>query len=334
MELSALLNRPEWTFNETAIDEHLAGKRVLITGAGGSIGSAVARRVAKADVEFLGLVDVSENALFNFLQAEKIPVKHQISVSEACAEQIEAWYPDIIIHAAAYKHVGLMNACPSSAYRNNVVSTQRFARRAKELGVGQFLFVSTDKAVNPSNYMGASKRLAEAWLLTHLRDSLKVCRFGNVLGSSGSLVEIVVKQLNAGLPVKITDPSMTRYFITPDEAVGLLLTSLTFDGCGPFTIDMGVPVKIMDLVQKIADVLDKFLEIEFSSASVGEKINEELVNLGKEKVSTTLHPGIFSLDSPSFRNVSNLINAVGTRHIDMIDATRKLEVGTEDMFAI
>ena len=333
MDYSALLTRPEWTFNETLIDEHLAGKRVLITGAGGSIGSAVARRVAKAGVEFLGLVDVSENAMFNFLQAGKIPVKHQVSVSEACSEQIENWYPDIIIHAAAYKHVGLMNSCPGSAYRNNVLATQRFARRAKELGVGQFLFVSTDKAVNPSNYMGASKRLAEAWLLTHLRDSVKVCRFGNVLGSSGSLVEIVTKQLNAGLPVTITDPSMTRYFITPDEAVGLLLTSLTFDGCGPFTIDMGESVSVMKLVRRIADVLDKFLEIEISSAGVGEKINEELINPG-ERASSTLHPGIFSLDSPSFRNVSNLINAVGTRHIDMIEATRKMEVGSEDMYQL
>lgn len=306
---------------------------MLITGAGGSIGSAVAARVAEADVEFLGLVDVSENAMFHFLQNNEIPVKHQVSVSEACSEQIECWYPDIIIHAAAYKHVGLMNSCPGSAYRNNVIATQRFARRAKDLGVGQFLFVSTDKAVNPSNYMGASKRLAEAWLFTHARDMLKVCRFGNVLGSSGSLVEIVTKQLFAGLPVRITDPSMTRYFITPDEAVGLLLTSLMFDGCGPFTIEMGAPVKIISLVERVADYLNKFLEIDISNPVMGEKVNEELVNPGEEK-SSTLHPGIFSLSSPSFKNVSNLINAVGTRHIDMIDATRKLEVGTEDMFAI
>lgn len=333
MDYSALLTRPEWTFNEKVIDEHLAGKRVLITGAGGSIGSAVAQRVAKADVDFLGLVDVSENAMFNFLQSNKIPVKHQVSVSEACSEQIECWYPDIIIHAAAYKHVGLMNSCPNSAYRNNIVGTQRFARRAKELGVGQFLFVSTDKAVNPTNYMGASKRLAEAWLLTQARSMVKICRFGNVLGSSGSLVEIVVKQLYAGLPVKITDPSMTRYFITPNEAVGLLLTSLTFEGCGPFTIEMGAPVKIVSLVERIADYLNKFLEIDISNPVMGEKVTEDLIG-PDEKKSSTLHPGIFSLESPSFRNVSNLINAVGTRHIDMIDATRKLQVGDEDMFAI
>lgn len=333
MDYSALLTRPEWTFHEKAIDAHLAGKRVLITGAGGSIGSAVARRVAKAGVDFLGLVDISENAMFNFLQSNNLPVKHKVSVSEACSDQIECWYPDIIIHAAAYKHVGLMNSCPRSAYCNNVIATQRFARRAKELGVGQFLFVSTDKAVNPSNYMGASKRLAEAWLFTQSRDFAKVCRFGNVLGSSGSLVEIVIKQLYAGLPVRITDPSMTRYFITPDEAVGLLLTSLTFDGCGPFTIDMGDPVKITSLAERIAGYLNKFLEIEITNSVTGEKVNEELVNPGEEK-STTLHPGIFSLGAPSFRNVSNLINAVGTGHIDMIDAARKLEIGTEDMFAI
>lgn len=329
MDYSALLNRPEWTFDETRIDKHLEGKRVLVTGAAGSIGSAVAKRVAKADVDFLGLVDISENAMFNLLSGWKIPVKHEVDVCQAFDGQIDCWYPDIIIHAAAYKHVGLMNSCPRSAYHNNVLSTIRFARAARQKGVGQFLFVSTDKAVKPSNYMGASKRLAEAWLFTHARDFLKVCRFGNVLGSSGSLVEIVSRQLHAGLPVKITSPDMERYFITPDEAVGLLLSSLTFGGCGPFTIDMGDPVKIIDLVQRISELLGLPLEMDLSNPVAGEKLSEELINPGEVRKETN-HLGIFSLGASSFGNITRNIQSVGSRHFDMVDAANSLEAGQED----
>ena len=337
MDYSALLTRPEWTFDEIAIDKHLYGKRVLITGAGGSIGSAVARRVSYANVESISLVDHSEIALFNLLGEQSITAPHRAWIVDIASRQmfglIETVCPDIIIHAAAHKHVGLMEACPESAYQNNTIGTIKLARCAKEKGVGQFLFVSTDKAVNPSNYMGASKRLAEAWLFTQAREFAKVCRFGNVLGSSGSLVEIVTKKLFSGQPVQITDFDMQRYFITPNEAVGLLLSSLTLDGCGPFTIDMGLPIKVVDLVKRLAAKLDKFLEIESSQTGAGEKINEELVN-PKEEVTVTKYPGICSLNSPGFRNATNLINSVGTRHIDMIDATRKLDIGAEDMFAI
>lgn len=337
MDYSGLLNRPEWTFDETKIDTHLDGKRVLITGAGGSIGSAVARRVSKSKVESVNLVDNSEIALFNLINENSLYCKYSASVLDICSRQmldlLKTSCPDIIIHAAAFKHVGLMEACPMSAHHNNTVGTVQLARWARDVGVGQFLFVSTDKAVNPTTYMGASKRLAEAWLFTHLRDRVKVCRFGNVLGSSGSLVSIVVRRLIKGEPITITNASMERYFITPNEAVGLLLSSLTMDGCGPFSIDMGDPVYVVNLVQRIADLLGKPLEMNFTSAGAGEKLLEGLVNPGEFKKPTE-HLGIFSLDSPSFSNVSIFINSVGSRHIDMVDAANKLEFGIEDYHSI
>lgn len=333
MDYSALLTRPAWTFDEQKIDLHLEGKRVMVTGAGGTIGSAVVRRISQADVEHIKLVDNSEISLFNLLNERSITVPHSAQVLDICSRPMEdlvrSECPDIIVHAAAFKHVGLMESCPMSAYHNNTQGTIKLARSARDCGVGQFLFVSTDKAAKPTNYMGASKRLAEAWLFTHSRDNLKVCRFGNVLGSSGSLVEIVARRLLSDLPVQITDPDMERYFITPDEAVGLLLTSLTLEGCGPFSIEMGSPVNIVELVQRVADQLNKTLDLEFTWVGAGEKLTEDLINPGEVK-NPTEHPGIFSLGASSFGNVSRLISSVGTRHEDMVIAANSLEAGTED----
>lgn len=333
LDYSGLLDRAEWRFQETKIDEHLAGKRVLITGAGGSIGSAVSRRVARADVESLKLVDNSEIALFRLMNSGSISSAHSFQAMDAFSCQMErllkTWAPDIIIHTAAFKHVGLMESSPESAYHNNTIGTVKLGRWAKENGVGQFLFVSTDKAVSPTTYMGASKRLAEAWLLTQARDITKVCRFGNVLGSSGSLVEIVVDNLTRGQPVTLTDPNMERYFITPDEAVGLILSSAQFDGSGPFTIEMGQPIGIPKLIQKIANQLNLEPEIEMGFPGTGEKLSEQLFNVGEDR-KVTPHPGIFSLGSPSFGNVSHLIQSVGNHHIDMIEAAHQLAFGSED----
>lgn len=333
LDYSALIDRAVWKFQETKIDEHLAGKRVLITGAGGSIGSAVARRVSHAEVESLKLVDNSEISLFRLMKSGAISSAHSFQAMDAFSRQMErlikTWVPDIIIHTAAFKHVGLMESSPESAYYNNTIGTVKLGRLAKENGVGQFLFISTDKAVSPTCYMGASKRLAEAWLLTQARDITKVCRFGNVLGSSGSLVEIVVENLTRGLPVTITDPNMERYFITPDEAVGLILSSAQFDGSGPFTIEMGQPVNIPKLIQRIANQLDLPLEVEMGFPGAGEKLSEQLLNVGEARKSTQ-HPGIFSLESPSFSNISHLIQSVGNCHLDMIEATHQLAFGVED----
>lgn len=330
---SELLDRQEWKFDEQKIDAHLEGKRVLITGAGGSIGSAVARRVAKADIDMLKLVDNSEIALFRLMKEGSIPSAHSFQAMDAFSGQmnrlIQTWAPDIIIHTAAFKHVGFMESSPESAYNNNTIGTVNLGRWARDCGVGQFLFISTDKAVSPTCYMGASKRLAEAWLLTHARDMTKVCRFGNVLGSSGSLVEIVVNNLTQGEPVTLTNPNMERYFITPSEAVGLILSAAQFEGSGPFTIEMGQPINILKLIHRIANQLDRPLEVEMGFPGAGEKLTEQLLNPGEER-SITPHTGIFSLGSLAFANVSHLIQSVGNHHIDMIDAANRLVFGAED----
>lgn len=298
-DYSFLLNRPEHEFDERAIDRALLAKRILITGAGGSIGSALAMRISKSNAHELFIVGRSELPVFNLLADLRHPGCN-VSVipfiggagSDQLAKKIEEWRPDIVIHAAAHKHVGLMEAQPEEAFRNNTEATQSLALACDMAGVERFIFISTDKAVNPSSNMGASKRLAEAWLLSRkLRMGVTVCRFGNVLGSSGSLVEILEKDRAAGRPFLMTSEAMTRYFITAREAVGLVLTSGLVFGDGMFTLDMGSPIPIADIATKLSVPGQK---IEWLGAGRGEKMGEEIIG-GREVRSETEHPGIFWL---------------------------------------
>lgn len=294
-DYSGLLTRPEWTFDELAIDNALAGKRVLITGAGGSIGSALALRVARSSAAFLGVVGHSELPIFNLLPhlsdfsgdlgsaIKDIGCPSMVSL-------LRKWRPEIILHAAAHKHVGLMESQPEEAFRNNTEATISLAKLAGDFGVPRFIFISTDKAVNPTTNMGASKRLAEAWLLTHDPELHTVCRFGNVLGSSGSLLEILEQRARDGKPFWLTSPDMKRFFITAKEAVGLVLTSGLVFGPGLFTLEMGKPVLIDDLVRKAAPDL----AVEFGVPTDGEKLDEDLIG-PQESRNPTVHTGIYKV---------------------------------------
>ena len=246
------------------IGAYLRGQTVLVTGAGGSIGSELCRQIARVGPRQLVLVENGENALFEIareLEDERhfgraLPVLADVKDATRMAEIFEEHQPSVVFHAAAYKHVGLMEENPVEALRNNAVATRIVAAAAGEAGVDRFVLVSTDKAVAPATVMGASKALAE-WAVEaaqhrYRSTSYAAVRFGNVLGSSGSVVPIFRRQIAAGGPVTVTDEKMTRYFMTIPEAVQLIIRSGELASSGEvFVLEMGDPVKIVDLARNM-----------------------------------------------------------------------------------
>jgi FlaA1/EpsC-like NDP-sugar epimerase len=281
------------------VGRYLVDEVVLVTGAGGSIGSELCRQIARVGPKKLVLVDNAENALFeirrelehdrhfNRCVAVLADVKDAVRVQEVFAEQ----KPGVVFHAAAYKHVPLMEENPVEAVRNNAVGTRIVAAAAGNGGVKRFVLVSTDKAVAPATVMGASKALAE-WAVEAAQHRyadtvFSTVRFGNVLGSSGSVVPIFRRQIAAGGPVTVTDEQMTRYFMTIPEAVQLIIRAGALDGSGGqvYVLEMGEPVKIVELARNMIRLSghepDTDIAIEIVGRRPGEKIHEELFNPGE-----------------------------------------------------
>jgi FlaA1/EpsC-like NDP-sugar epimerase len=277
LNLLDLLNRPRLHIPEAA---HFHGRRVAITGAGGSIGSALAERLV-GQVEFLGLLNIAEAPLFKLKQrlgGQAVGFR-VCDVGRNPGEWLSEWGIDTVLHAAAHKHVGLMESQPDEAFRNNTQTTMRLATAAESVGA-RMVLISTDKAANPTCVMGASKRLAEAWLLTH-HENFGVCRFGNVIGSSGSVVEIVHDNLLAGDPVTLTSTDMKRFFITPNEAVDLVLATAGECG-GLYTLNMGEQVSVELIIRRVAQQMGKPLELlMLGQPTSGEKEVEDLLNPGE-----------------------------------------------------
>jgi FlaA1/EpsC-like NDP-sugar epimerase len=284
------------------VGAYLARKVVLVTGAGGSIGSELCRQIARVGPRRLILVDHAEDNLFEILRELEedrhvrtaVPVLADCKEEERMREVLAEHRPEIVFHAAAYKHVMMMEANPVEAIRNNALATRVVARLAGELGIATFVLVSTDKAVNPATVMGASKALAE-WAVegaaaTYQATTYATVRFGNVLGSSGSVVPIFRRQISAGGPVTITDRRMTRYFMTIPEAVQLIiragsLAGRTSGGTASgdiFVLEMGEPVRIVDLAEAMIRLSglepERDIAIEFIGARPGEKFHEDLFN--------------------------------------------------------
>ena len=274
---------------------YLTGRCVLVTGAGGSIGAELCRQIARVSPSRLVLVDHSEANLFeierelvedrHFLETTAVlaDVKDEDRISEVFADH----RPAVVFHAAAYKHVALMEANPVEAVRNNAIATRQLTRIAGDYGTDTFVLVSTDKAVAPATVMGASKALAE-WAVeaaeAHYEDT-KFCavRFGNVLGSSGSVVPIFRRQIAAGGPVTVTDPEMTRFFMTIPEAVQLVIRSGSLaQGGEVFALEMGEPVRILDLAEQMIRfsglVPERDIAIDIIGRRPGEKLHEQLFN--------------------------------------------------------
>lgn len=290
VQIEDLLGRERVELTAEAIESMLKGKRVLVTGAGGSIGSELSRQVAGYDPASLVLVERAETQMFNVLQdlegtdviAEVADIQDEARMRAVLKER----RPEVIFHAAAHKHVLLMEDRPAEALRNNTFGTMQLANLAREASVERFVFISTDKAINPTSVMGASKRLAEVYLqalnAAHPEPTrFLAVRFGNVLGSSGSVVPIFRQQIAAGGPVTVTDPEVTRYFMLTSEAVGLVLQAATMgEGGEIYVLDMGTPVKIDDLARQMIELSGyrpgEDIAIEYTGLKPGEKQFEEI----------------------------------------------------------
>lgn len=313
VKIEDLLGREEIQLDMRAISNKLSGKTILVTGAGGSIGSEICRQVINFKPKQLILLGHGENSIYTidmelrqleFVKSGEVdivPIIADIKDQERIFHIISTFHPDVIYHAAAHKHVPLMEVNPVEAVKNNIFGTKNIADAAAALGVGHFVMISTDKAVNPPNVMGATKRFAEIIIQNIAKTSktkFAAVRFGNVLGSRGSVIPLFKKQISEGGPVTVTDERMTRYFMTIPEASRLVIQAGTLaEGGEIFVLDMGEPVKISDLAKnliRLSGYKEEEIKIEYTGIRPGEKLYEELLNdteIQQEKVYPSIYIG-------------------------------------------
>jgi FlaA1/EpsC-like NDP-sugar epimerase len=320
INIEDLLGREPVVLDNEELALFLKGRVTLVTGAGGSIGSELCRQVCRFGPKRLVLIERAENNLFHIeraLRAEYPNVEVVPCIADICdAKRIEAVFeaqkPQVVFHAAAHKHVPLMEANPGEAIKNNVFGTRKVADIADRTGVEKFVMVSTDKAVNPTSVMGVSKRVAEIYvqaLSQRSRTQFVTVRFGNVLGSAGSVVPLFREQIAKGGPVTVTHPEMKRYFMTIPEACQLVMQAGAMGRGGEiFVLDMGEPVKIVDLARDLIRLSglepDQDIEIKFTGIRPGEKLFEEIA-VDEEHVDKTKHPKIYvgRFRSQAFKDV-------------------------------
>lgn len=294
VEITDLLGREQLKVNNDEILNVISGKTVLVTGGGGSIGSELCRQIASANPKQLVIFEIYENNAYDIQQEllRTYPDLHLVTLigsvrnSNRINSVMETYRPDVVFHAAAHKHVPLMENSPNEAIKNNVLGTYKTVTAAARYGVQKFVLISTDKAVNPTNIMGASKRLCEMVVQMMNRKTKQTdfvaVRFGNVLGSNGSVIPLFKKQIADGGPVTVTDPRIIRYFMTIPEAVSLVLQASYYAKGGEiFVLDMGDPVKIDDMARNLIRlsgyVPDVDIKIEYTGLRPGEKLYEELL---------------------------------------------------------
>ena len=294
VQVEDLLGRDPVELDDKSIAKKLTGRTVLVTGAGGSIGSEICRQVCKFKPRKIVLLGHGENSIYQIDMELKnrykeefviVPVIADVQDRDRIFEVFEEHQPSVIYHAAAHKHVPLMEFNPKEAVKNNVIGTKNVAEAADTFGVNTFVLVSSDKAVNPTNVMGSTKRIAEMVIQNLDKQSqtdFVAVRFGNVLGSRGSVIPLFKKQIQAGGPVTVTHPEMTRYFMTIPEASRLVMQAGALARGGEiFVLDMGEPVRIVDLARNLITLsgyTEEEIEISFSGIRPGEKMFEELLN--------------------------------------------------------
>jgi FlaA1/EpsC-like NDP-sugar epimerase len=303
VEIDDLLGRESAQLDDKAISGYLAGKRVLVTGAGGSIGSEICRQVARYLPKKIVMMDSAETPLFHiereltarYPELMLVPVIADVRNSERLECLFGEFMPEVVFHAAAYKHVPMMEYNPIEAVTNNIGGSRNLAEMSDRFGVHNFVMISTDKAVNPTNIMGASKRAAECYIQALAGTSatkFTTVRFGNVLGSSGSVIPMFKEQIRNGGPVTVTDPGVVRYFMTIPEASQLVLQAGCLGRGGDiFVLDMGEPVSILELAEELIRLsgLEPYddIDITFTGLRPGEKMYEELLIAGEDVLPTT-----------------------------------------------
>lgn len=311
VSIEDLLPRDEISIDMESVGSMLHGKRILITGSAGSIGSEMVRQIAKYSPAELILIDSAETPQHDIrlMMAKQFPeIKAETIVTTICSKSrmehvFKTYLPDYVFHAAAYKHVPMMENNPCESIQNNVYGTKILADLAVKYGVKKFVMISTDKAVNPTNVMGCSKRICEIYVqslnkaieegITNGKTQFVTTRFGNVLGSNGSVIPLFKKQIKAGGPVTVTDPRIIRYFMLIPEACKLVLEAGTKGNGGEiFVFDMGKPVKIADMAQRMINLSGaKNVEIKYTGLRAGEKLYEEMLN-EKESTKPSFHDKI------------------------------------------
>lgn len=311
VSIEDLLPRDEISIDMESVGSMLHGKRILITGSAGSIGSEMVRQIAKYSPAELILIDSAETPQHDIrlMMAKQFPdIKAETIVTTICSKSrmehiFKTYLPDYVFHAAAYKHVPMMENNPCESIQNNVYGTKILADLAVKYGVKKFVMISTDKAVNPTNAMGCSKRICEIYVqslnkaieegIINGKTQFVTTRFGNVLGSNGSVIPLFKKQIKAGGPVTVTDPRIIRYFMLIPEACKLVLEAGTKGNGGEiFVFDMGKPVKIADMAQRMINLSGaKNVEIKYTGLRAGEKLYEEVLN-EKESTKPSFHDKI------------------------------------------
>ena len=310
IKIEDLLGRPPITFNKKKIRDFIYGKKCMVTGGGGSIGSELVRQIAKYHPEQIIIVDIYENNAYDIQQELYIDYGDSLNLVTLIASVrdrdkmdkiFEEYHPQVVFHAAAHKHVPLMEVSPTEAVKNNIFGTLNMVDLAEKYGVEKFVMISTDKAVNPTNVMGATKRCCEMIVQNKSQHGGKTefvtTRFGNVLGSNGSVIPLFRRQIEAGRPVTVTHPDIIRYFMTIPEAVSLVLEAGAIAKGGEiFVLDMGDPVKITTLAENLIRMYGKVpyrdVEIKFTGLRPGEKLYEELL-MDEEGLEKTDNKKIF-----------------------------------------
>lgn len=310
VQIEDLLGREPISLDINRIIDYVAGRTVLVTGGGGTIGSELCRQIAEHDPKRLVIFDIYENNAYDiqnelrrkYPELDLVTLIGSVRDSKRLESVFKTYRPDIVYHAAAHKHVPLMEDSPNEAIKNNVFGTLKTAQCADKYGAKKFVLISTDKAVNPTNIMGASKRMCEMIIQSYNKRSeteFVAVRFGNVLGSNGSVIPLFKKQIEAGGPVTVTDPDIIRYFMTIPEAVTLVLQAgASAKGGEIFVLDMGKPVKILTLAENLIRLSGftphKDIKIEFIGLRPGEKLYEEMLTAEeglKETENKLIHIG-------------------------------------------
>jgi FlaA1/EpsC-like NDP-sugar epimerase len=317
ISLEDLLHRGPVGLDPQPLRRLIEGRRVLITGAGGSIGAELCRQVSKLNAGLLLLFERYENALY-MIEGElrsggatcpTVPLIGDVTDAERVRAVFDEFRPEVVIHAAAHKHVPLVQQNPCEAVKNNVRGTRIVAEAAAAHAAERFVLISTDKAVQPASVMGASKRVAELVVrlaCLHSSTCFATVRFGNVLGSNGSVIPKFLEQINRGGPVTVTHPEVERFFMTIPEAVNLVLHSASLNESGAlYVLDMGTPVKVLDMARHLIRlsglVPDEDIHIEFIGLRPGEKLHEELIDVGEQAERSPI-PQLFKVSRPPLNN--------------------------------